>query len=127
MGRTTTAAAALVAQITPYLPEGALATIDPDAAARAANSGHGAVVVRAPVLTWGGVQAGHAVDVTWALALITRLDTLPAAWDRLDELLDAVLAAGVDVATARPGTSPNTTGGDAFPAYLLTLDPTLED
>lgn len=120
----TDAAEQLAAQVQAHLPDGALATTDPDRARTGALGAVGAVLVGPPSLQWGGYLAAGC-DAVWQLTCVTSPGaSLRDAWDRLELLLEGITAAGVPLARATPGSMSDPTGTELLPAYIVTTDTT---
>jgi hypothetical protein len=115
-------AAALVADVQAALAAAdlpkALATLDANKALSASR--HGAVIVGPPDLTfptWGEclpefelhVIAGPAADYL-------------AAWDKIDQIIEALALAHINLASGKPGQY-QPLQGPALPCYTLTLNP----
>lgn len=125
MATITAAAEAIAATIATEAGEGVTVTTDPTKARTGALRGAGAILVGPPILTLGGVLAGG-IDAVWTITCQTRAGaSIREAWDRLDALMDVVLASGVPVVRAVPASVTDPTGTESLPAYVLTTDPTV--
>ncbi|RWZ52935.1 hypothetical protein ELQ90_03090 [Labedella phragmitis] len=118
-----TAAHELVADITNALEAAGLEDARATLNALEVPSGarHGVVVVSPPTLdfssSWGDPTA------SWELHIIAGPpDNYLAAWERIDTIIDALVAGHINLKSAEPGQF-QPTQGPALPAYTLTTHP----
>lgn len=82
---------------------------------------YGVVVVSPPALTF---DTWTSTTATWELHLVAGpANDYLAAWATLDGLIEALVAAGINVAKAEPGGYAPSAQAPILPSYTLTLNP----